>query len=58
MIMKKVITITPKKITSNKNSSNFKTNTRKKPLYIVGDRIVKEVNGFELSKGIKHKYSV
>ena len=58
MIMKKVITITSKKITSNKNSSNFKTNTRKKPLYIVGDRIVKEVNGSELSKGIKHKYSV
>ena len=58
MIMKKVITITPKKITSNKYSSNFKTNTRKKSLYIVGDRIVKEVNGFELSKGITHKYSV
>ena len=29
---------------------------QKKSVYIVGDSMVKEVNGFELSKSIKHKY--
>ena len=37
---------------------NFKINTRKKSVYNVWDSMVKEVNGFELSKYIKHKYSV
>ena len=53
---------TNKKIANNKNKSNFKNNTKKKNFkksaYIVGDSIVKEVKGFELSKSIKHKYSV
>ena len=46
------------KVGINKSKSNFKINTRKKSVYIVGDSMVKEVNGFELSKSIKHKYSV
>ena len=49
---------TSNKVGINKSKSNFKINTRKKSVYIVGDSMVKEVNGFELSKYIKHKYSV
>ena len=53
MIMKTRITIILIiKIANNKNKSNFKYNTRKKSVYIVGDSMVKEVNGFELSKSI------
>ena len=49
---------TNNKIANNENKSNFKINIRKKSVYIVGDSMVKEVNGFELSKSIKYKYSV
>ena len=50
---------TNNKNVNNKNKSNFKNNTKKKKsVYIVGDSMVKEVNGFELSKSIKHKFSV
>ena len=45
------------KIANNKNKSNFQINTRKKSVCIVGDRMVNKINGFELSKSIKHKYS-
>ena len=31
---------------------------QKKSVYIVGESMVKELNGFELSKSIKHKYPV
>ena len=49
---------TNNKIANNKHKSNFKNNTKKILVYIVGNSMVKEVNGFELSKTIKHKYSV
>ena len=50
--------ITNNKIANNKNKSNFKINIRKKSVNIVGESMVKEVNGFELSKTMKHKYSI
>ena len=50
--------ITNNKIANNKNKSNFKINIRKKSVDIVGESMVKEVNGFELSKTMKHKYSI
>ena len=50
--------ITNNKIANNKNKSNFKINIRKKSVDTVGESMVKEVNGFELSKTMKHKYSI
>ena len=49
---------TNNKNVNSKNKSNFKNNTKKKSVCIVGGSMVKEDNGFELSKIIKHKYSV
>ena len=58
MIMKKIITITLIMEQLTKQTKVTLKITQKKSVYIVGDSMVKEVNGFQLLKSIKHKYSV